>query len=100
MADKIRLPCRNEDPEIWFPVGTGPMAVETEWLAQALCDGCPIKAACLQYALETGQRYGIWGGINMETQGTTLARRSTFTLRGSNEDHRTRTQLVHELASR
>ena len=97
---KRQLPCLNEDPEIWFPVGTGAMATETEWLAKALCDGCPIKEACLRYALETNQRYGVWGGINMETEGHATARVVTYTRRNANEDHRTRTELVRELASR
>ncbi len=97
---RTSLPCRESDPEIWFPVGTGAMAVESEWLAKTLCDGCPIKAACLKYALETGQRYGVWGGVNMETEGVKVARHSTFTPRRSSEDHRTRTDLVRELASR
>lgn len=30
--------------------------------AKAICKRCPIKTQCLTYALESGQRYGIWGG--------------------------------------
>ena len=25
---------------------------------------CPIQQACLQYALDEGERYGIWGGLD------------------------------------
>lgn len=30
--------------------------------AKAICKQCPIKVECLTYALESGQRFGIWGG--------------------------------------
>lgn len=32
--------------------------------AKRLCNACPIKADCLSYALESNQRYGIWGGTS------------------------------------
>lgn len=31
-------------------------------LAKALCNACPIKDECFTYAIETNQRYGVWGG--------------------------------------
>lgn len=31
-------------------------------LAKALCNACPIKDECFTYAIETNQRFGIWGG--------------------------------------
>lgn len=30
--------------------------------AIALCNVCPIKTECFTYAIETGQKWGIWGG--------------------------------------
>jgi len=30
--------------------------------ALALCQVCPVEAACLAYAIGTGQTYGVWGG--------------------------------------
>jgi WhiB family transcriptional regulator, redox-sensing transcriptional regulator len=30
--------------------------------AKAICADCPVTAPCLEYALTTGQHYGIWGG--------------------------------------
>jgi len=29
--------------------------------AKILCNRCPIKKICFEYALETNQEYGIWG---------------------------------------
>lgn len=31
--------------------------------ARALCSHCPVRAACLDYALGVGEPYGIWGGL-------------------------------------
>ena len=31
-------------------------------LAKALCNGCGIKVECFTYAIETSQKWGIWGG--------------------------------------
>jgi len=33
--------------------------------AKAVCFGCAVRAACLSYALATGQA-GIWGGTTQE----------------------------------
>ena len=49
-------------PDLFFPVGnTGP-AVEEIQAAKAVCQGCQVQDACLQFALETNQEAGIWGG--------------------------------------
>lgn len=30
--------------------------------AKAVCAGCPVRETCLAYALESRQRFGVWGG--------------------------------------
>lgn len=32
--------------------------------AKAICAECPVAAECLEYALDTPERYGIWGGTS------------------------------------
>lgn len=60
-----RAACRGEDPELFFPVGDphSPVNVDQIARAEAVCHGCPVQADCLSWALETGQRDGIWGGM-------------------------------------
>jgi WhiB family redox-sensing transcriptional regulator len=54
--------CRDTDAERFFPLGTTGAALEQINQAKHLCGGCPVRAQCLNWALETGQDAGIWGG--------------------------------------
>jgi WhiB family redox-sensing transcriptional regulator len=59
-----RAACRDEDPELFFPVGnTGPALLQIED-AKAVCSGCAVRGQCLQWALDTGQEAGMWGGMS------------------------------------
>jgi WhiB family redox-sensing transcriptional regulator len=53
------------DPELWFEEGSGPGLSDGAHQAVALCWTCPVRQDCLADALrwETGQRYGIRGGL-------------------------------------
>lgn len=67
--------CRHVDPDLFFPVGTtGPALVQAE-RAKAVCGICPARESCLDWALETGQSTGIWGGTT-ETERRALRRRA------------------------
>ena len=55
--DEAELPCRNQDPELYF--AESPSDVE---LAKALCQDCPVRAECLAGALERREPWGVWGG--------------------------------------
>ncbi|MFJ9406847.1 WhiB family transcriptional regulator [Streptomyces sp. NPDC101393] len=62
--------CRDEDPELFFPIGnTGPALLQTEE-AKALCRRCPVMEECLQWALESRQAYGVCGGTSEEERQT------------------------------
>lgn len=36
--------------------------------AKRVCRMCCVKDVCLEYALETDEKYGIWGGIGPRTR--------------------------------
>lgn len=57
--------CRGEDPELFFPVTAAGPALAQVFAAKAVCFRCAVRAACLSYALATGQA-GIWGGTTQE----------------------------------
>ncbi|MEW2075936.1 WhiB family transcriptional regulator [Streptomyces sp. NPDC012403] len=71
---RARAACRTEDPDLFFPIGTsGPALMQTEQ-AKAVCRRCPVREQCLQWALDTGQSIGVWGGTS-ETERHALKRR-------------------------
>lgn len=57
----VTPPCRNVDPEIFFPLPT-----QSADDAKAVCHTCPVEAECAQWAIVTGQDYGIYGGLSPE----------------------------------
>ncbi|HEX9774270.1 MAG TPA: WhiB family transcriptional regulator [Actinomycetota bacterium] len=58
--------CRDIDPEIFFPIGTTGPALAQIKAAQAICGTCAVSTQCLEWALDTGQDAGIWGGLTEE----------------------------------
>ncbi len=54
--------CRDSDPNLFFPIGTTGPAVGQIDKATAICGACSVREECLQYALETNQEAGVWGG--------------------------------------
>ena len=54
--------CNNEDvdPELFFP-GLGDNSVNAE-KAISVCERCPVRRECLDYALTNNEDIGIWGG--------------------------------------
>ena len=50
---------RDQDPELWFPANGDRATAER---AKAICRICPVRSACLEWALAANERTGIWGG--------------------------------------
>lgn len=55
--------CRGMDPEVFHPFPTDD---DGQADAKKVCDDCPVRAACLDYALLTGETRGVWGGTTEE----------------------------------
>ncbi len=58
--------CRDTDPDLFFPVGTTGAALIQIEQARSVCWQCPVQAECLEFALDTNQDSGIWGGMSEE----------------------------------
>lgn len=66
--------CKEEDPELFFPIGSkGPALIQIE-MAKSICRRCPVTEECLGWALATGQDAGVWGGMS-EDERRALKRR-------------------------
>lgn len=67
-----RAQCRGEDLSLFFGPPSGddreypPAKRDREAEAKWICGGCPVRDECLQYALDEGEKFGIWGGLNEE----------------------------------
>lgn len=58
--EQAKALCSQADPEIFFPeVG----AFTESRAARKVCAQCPIRARCLEVALENNEEYGIFGGL-------------------------------------
>jgi len=58
--------CRDTDPDLFFPIGTTGHALTQIARAKEVCGECPVSERCLEFALETSQDSGIWGGTSEE----------------------------------
>lgn len=64
--------CIGVDDKIFFPEAVRNSGAH----AKAICAGCPVRTTCLNHALDTGEEYGIWGGMG-EDERRKLRRRMT-----------------------
>ena len=54
--------CRGEDPDLFFPItAEGPSARQVT-MAKAVCSRCTVQRQCLNFAMESRQDHGVWGG--------------------------------------
>lgn len=76
---KAQARCAPDGPQptptddFFPPKGTNKVEVER---IQRICAICPVKLACLEYAMERNIAFGIWGGHTVrDRQRLRLARR-------------------------
>lgn len=67
---RTRGACRDEDPELFFPVAMSGPALDQISRAKAVCARCPVRAECLAWALSTRQSVGVWGGLTEDERRT------------------------------
>src|SRR5687768_341463 len=55
--------CVHQDLNLFFPVSTvGTAAQQQVAAAKRVCAGCPVQRECLEWALDVGPEFGIFGG--------------------------------------
>jgi WhiB family redox-sensing transcriptional regulator len=55
---KSRALCSQTDPEQFYPEKGASVRA-----AKDVCARCEVRADCLEYAIEKGDRFGVWGGM-------------------------------------
>ncbi len=65
-----RAACRGVDPDIFYP-----MSDDDAGDAKAICGQCPVKGACLEWALTSREKEGVWGGATERERRRIIRRR-------------------------
>lgn len=66
--------CREHpNPDLWYPDWA---SLRQTTAAKRICGDCPVAPQCLAYALDTRNRYGIWGGTTPDERDRILRRRT------------------------
>lgn len=73
MADAA---CRGNGPAVFFPRRGGPRGASNQ-VARVVCGACPVKAPCLEYALDNGIGHGTWGGKSVRERRAIAQQRRT-----------------------
>jgi WhiB family redox-sensing transcriptional regulator len=58
--------CLNADPDMFFPVAADNAASKQVSRALRLCRECTVRQHCLDFAMQSGEKDGIWGGTTPE----------------------------------
>lgn len=56
--------CARVDADLFFPVPHTPGWQKQTQDAKKVCGRCPVREACLEWALATRQPAGVWGGLS------------------------------------
>lgn len=58
--------CLHADPDLFFPIAVGTASASQVTAALRICDGCQVRQQCLDFAMQTGETHGVWGGTTPE----------------------------------
>lgn len=69
--------CRGHSPSEFIPDDTGDryLTEDAHWRALNICARCPVTGPCLEYALEQGETFGVWGNTTPRQRSRILAER-------------------------
>ena len=67
--------CLSADSDLFFPISATAASAPQTARAKAICAGCTVRSACLDYAMADRNLQGIWGGTTDDER--RKARRST-----------------------
>ena len=76
---QVRAACRGRDATLFFSPAAGELKEDKmarEATAKSICRECPVRIECLEFALESREPYGIWGGTNELERRRMMAKRA------------------------
>jgi len=73
---QVSAACRGPQAVVFFPpphFERKDEKRERERRAKEICGQCPVRSACLDYAIGIREHHGIWGGLNEQERKALLA---------------------------
>ena len=82
--------CRSADPGLFFGPENESDSRRKRRVAEAkaVCLSCPVLGLCRAYAVENGERYGVWGGMSEYERMPEAARVRSYQRRANAEHAR------------
>lgn len=75
----VQPACRGSKDGLWFPVGGSLQVARADREAKAICGGCPIRMACLDFAISNEMEYGTFGGYTAAERAELAERAEQYT---------------------
>jgi WhiB family redox-sensing transcriptional regulator len=57
---ELQANCFGKDTELFYCDDRDKIA---QTMAKLICEACPVRGICLQFALDNKEEHGIWGGL-------------------------------------
>ena len=64
--------CRGSDPLVFYPPSEDDSLAEE---AKLICGMCAVRQPCLEFALTTREKHGVWGGLTERERRRVLRQR-------------------------
>lgn len=70
-------PCAGATDLFYAPDNHGGSGGDSRWVAKAkaICNQCPNRVRCLEYAIDNSEQFGVWGGLSVRERRAVAARR-------------------------
>lgn len=72
--------CSGTPAEVFFPRNDQSKDTRVWGRAKSVCLNCPVRAECLEYALDHEEKFGCWGGRSPKERDLILATREKRTV--------------------
>lgn len=66
---KEEAACKNES-ELFFSLAKGQRSRMDREEAIAICEQCPVRQECFDFAIENQEEFGVWGGRDFNKKST------------------------------
>jgi len=64
--------CRGSDPRVFYPPSDDDELADE---AKEICRLCSVRQRCLEFALSTREKHGVWGGLTERERRRVLRQR-------------------------